>query len=123
MDLEVLEGSLAVCRLGPGEAVPDWAEEGELSVAARTGEELSIVCEAASVPDEIESSGPWRALRVAGTLDHSLIGVLAALADPLAAAEVPIFAVSTFDTDYLLVPEECLAGARSALAEAGHRCA
>ncbi len=104
MDLEILEGTLAVSRLGPSETVPEWAEEGELSVVARTGEELSIVCEAASVPDEVESSGPWRALRVAGTLDHSLTGILGSLATPLADAEVPIFAVSTFDTDYVLVP-------------------
>ena len=122
MDLEVLEGALAVCRLGPSETVPEWAEEGELSVVARTGEELSIVCEAAIVPDEVETSSPWRAFRVVGTLDHSLTGILLALAQPLADAEIPIFAVSTFDTDYLLVPDECLAAAREALAAGGHQC-
>jgi hypothetical protein len=121
LDLEVLEGTLSVCRLGPGEAVPEWAGEGELSVTARTGDELSVVCEAAVVPEEVESSGPWGALRVAGTLDHALIGIIAALAAPLAEAEVPIFAISTFDTDYVLVPVERLDDAVAALAAAGHR--
>jgi hypothetical protein len=121
VDLEVLEGDLAVCRLGPSDNVPAWAEEGELTVVARTGEELSIVCEAAIVPDEVETSAPWRAFRVSGTLDHSLTGILLALAQPLADAGIPIFAVSTFDTDYLLVPDEQIEAARAALAAAGHR--
>jgi len=120
LDLEVLEGALAVARLGPSETIPEWSEEGELSVVARTGEELSIVCEAAIVPDEIETSGPWRAFRIAGTLDHSLTGILLALAAPLAAAEIPIFAVSTFDTDYVLVPDECFEDARRTLRDDGH---
>ena len=118
----MLEGTLAVARMGPSETVPDWAEEGELTVVARSGEELSIVCEAAMVPDEIETSEPWRAIRVAGTLDHSLIGILSALASALADAEVPLFSISTFDTDYLLVPAERFEDARAALAGAGHTC-
>jgi hypothetical protein len=122
LDLEVLEGTLAVARLGPSETVPDWADEGELSVVARTADELSIVCEAAIVPDEVESSSPWRAIRVAGTLDHSLTGILSALAATLAEAGVPIFSVSTFDTDYVLVPAEQFDDARAALTGAGHTC-
>jgi len=122
LDLEILEGALAIARLGSGEKVPEWAEGGELSVVARTGAELSIVCGVASVPDEIESSGPWLGFRVAGTLDHSLTGILVSLATPLAESGVPICAISTFDTDYVLVPAERLEDAVAALAAAGHAC-
>ena len=72
------------------------------------------------VPGSVQSSGPWRALRVAGTLDHSLTGVLREIAGPLADAEIPIFAISSFDTDYVLVPGGRVEAARAALEEAGH---
>jgi hypothetical protein len=120
MDLEVLPAELAICRLEPGAAIPPWVR-GDLVATVRTGEELSVVCEAGSMPDGLDCSRGWRALRVAGTLDLSLTGVLAHLLAPLAAAEVPIFAVSSFDTDYVLVPSTRLETAQEALAAAGHR--
>jgi hypothetical protein len=126
MDLELLPAELAICRLGPDEQIPPWASHREgtgagLVAVVRTGEELSIVCEAASMPDGLDCSRGWRAIRVAGTLDLSLTGVLARLLQPLADAEVPIFALSSFDTDYVLVPGERLEQARNALSAAGHR--
>lgn len=122
MDLELLPAELAICRLGASEEVPAWAR-GELLAIVRTGEELSVVCDAAAMPDGVDCSRGWRALRVAGSIDLSLTGVLAHLLAPLADAEVPIFAVSSFDTDYVLVPSSRLDGARDALASAGHRIA
>jgi hypothetical protein len=89
----------------------------------RTPDELSIVCAAGAVPDGSRSERGWRALRVAGPLDFSLTGVLVSLLAPLADAAVPAFAVSTHDTDYLLVKEESLARAADALRRAGHRLA
>lgn len=119
--LEVLAGRLAVCRLGPRDAVPPWADGGgPLRATVRTGDELSIVCAEAAVPAGARAERGWRALKVAGPLDFALTGVLAALAAPLARAGVSIFAVSTFDTDYVLVRDDDLARARLALEAAGH---
>lgn len=121
LDLIVLPGRLAVCRLDVGADVPAWATTGDFSVVARTAEEVSIVCAAAAVPPGVRAEGDWRALRVAGQLDFALIGVLAALTASLAEAAVPVFVISTFDTDYLLVREVHLHRAINALAAAGHR--
>jgi len=120
--LEALAATHAVCRLGPAEQAPEWAvaSPGALLSLTRGEEELSIVCAEAAVPAEIDRSGGWRALRVAGTLEHGLTGILVSLAAPLAEAGVPIFAISTFDTDYLLVPGSDLERATEALAAAGH---
>ncbi len=123
MQLELLSGAHAVCRLEPGAEVPAWASgagEGALISLTRSAEELSVVCPEHLVPDDLGRSGGWRVLRVAGTLDHGMTGVLSSLASPLAEAAIPIFAVSTFDTDYLLVPARGLDAAIAALAEAGH---
>lgn len=123
LDLTLLEGELAVVRLDAGEAVPEWARPGAgglLSTTA-TAVETSIVCAADGVPADACVSRGWRALVVAGPLDHALTGILASIAAPLAAADVPVFAVSTFDTDYLLVPAERAAAATDALRGAGHR--
>ena len=79
-------------------------EPGPLACVVRTAEELSLVCAPGRAPDGSRVEGPWRVLRVAGTLDFALTGVLHALTAPLAAAGISVFAVSTFDTDYLLVP-------------------
>jgi hypothetical protein len=121
MKLLVLPDRLAVCRLARDVAVPAWAWQGTLVSVTRTDNELSIVCDEASVPEcaaTVERG--WRVLRVAGTLDFALVGVLARLAAPLAEAGVSIFALSTFDTDYLLVREASLDVAVAALCAAGH---
>ncbi len=118
--LEALGGSLAVCRLGPGDEAPGWARSGPLQAVVRTEGELSIVCDERAVPAGVRAERGFRALRVAGPLDFALTGVLAAIAAPLARAGVSIFAVSTFDTDYVLVREADLTRALAALAAAGH---
>lgn len=124
MRLELLTGDHVVCRLGPDHPLPEWAaagpSPGTVTAIVRTAEELSLISAAGLAPEGAQASGPWRALRVAGTLDHALTGILATLAAPLADAGVPIFAVSTFDTDYVLVPAERLGDAVTALAAAGH---
>ena len=86
----------------------------------RTAEELSIVCATAAIPAAVPAGRGWRCLRVAGRLDLSLTGVLASIAEPLAAANVSIVAVSTYETDYVLVPKESLAAAMEALSASGH---
>lgn len=118
--LTVLPGRLAVCRLPPEDAIPEWANAAGFSSVTRTRDELSVVCVEAAVPEDVRGERGWRALVVAGPLDFGLIGVIASLAEPLARAGVPIFAISTFDTDYLLVKEARLAEAVAALTAAGH---
>lgn len=117
--LLVLGGTFAVCRLGKSAAVPAWAAGDFLSVT-RTAEELSVVCPEAAVPEGVRCERGWRCLRVAGTVPFSAVGVLASLAGPLAAAGVSLFAVSTFDTDYLLVKDDDMERAVGALRGAGH---
>jgi hypothetical protein len=122
LDLRVLPGALAVARLHPDEPPPAWAAPaGALHALVRTADELSIVCADEAVPPGVQAERGFRAIAVAGPLDFGLTGVLAALAVPLAEAGVPIFAVSTFDTDHLLVRAARLDAAIAALRAAGHR--
>src|SRR5262249_13951018 len=119
LTLRVLPGRYAVCRLSAGANVPTWAT-GELVSVTRTPDELSIVCREDGVPSGAHSERGWRCLRVVGTLDFELVGLLAALLLPLAEAGVSVFALSTFDTDCLLVREADLTRAVGALQSAGH---
>ncbi len=121
LSLTLLPDVYAICRLDATSAIPAWAlgAAGLVSIT-RTGDELSVVCAEASVPNDVQSSRGWRCLRVAGPLDFALVGVLASLAVPLAAAGVSVFAVSTYDTDYLLIRELDVAAALHALHGAGH---
>jgi uncharacterized protein len=124
--LRVLGGELAIARLGPGDDVPAWASDAgdaALHAVVRTRSELSIVCDAARVSDAVRAEPGWRALEVGGPLDLGTCGVLAALLAPLADAGVPIFAVSTYDTDYVLVRSERLPEAVAALRAADHAVA
>lgn len=120
LSLQWLPGDLAVCRLDAGLRLPQL-DGGGLVAMVRTAEELSVVCPMADAPTGAKVEGPWRAFRVAGTLDFSLTGILARIAVPLAEAGVSIFAVSTFDTDYVLVRAEAASQAQAALTAAGHR--
>lgn len=121
MTLHLLPGRLAVCRLPAGDPLPAWALGHPFWSATRTPAETSVVCPVEAVPYGVRAESGWRALGVDGPLDFGLTGVLATLAAPLAAAGVPIFAVSTYDTDYLLVPEATLDRALATLETAGHR--
>lgn len=120
LTLRLLPGRFAVCRLNPGESLPQWAIEGELWCAVRTRDELSLVCRESSVPQGVRAQGGWRCLRLEGTFPFEMTGVIASITGPLADARVPVFVISTFDTDYLLVPEQHTAEALSILRRAGH---
>lgn len=121
LPLELLPDTLAVCRLAPDAAVPSWAAvTGGFVTISRTPEELSITTSQANVPSGVKCERDYRALRVRGPLPLDLIGILAAIADPLAAAGLSIFAISTFETDYVLVKARDLEAATAALKRAGH---
>ena len=110
----------AICRLEPSAAVPGWAAGAMFFSVTRTSSELSIVCEEAMVPAETHAERNRRLMRIEGTLAFSLTGVLASVAAPLAEAGISIFAMSTYDTDYLLVSDEDLQEATRVLETAGH---
>ena len=113
-------GEFAVCRLDAGQAVPAWALQAEFCSVTRTPAELSIVCPATAVPEGVRAEKGWALLELAGPFPFELTGVLESVLRPLAEAGVPIFALSTFDTDWLLVPGGKLAMAVQALRSAGH---
>lgn len=114
------KGRFAVCRLDPGAPVPAWLPKDGWSSITRTPAELSIVCEEAAVPEGVKKQGGWRQIELIGPFDFALTGILASILNPLAEAAVPIFAISTFDTDWVLIPGEHLEKAKRALAAAGH---
>ena len=120
LELSLLPERYAISRLGADSRIPAWATQGSFFSVTRTGDELSIVTEVSLVPIGVPSQPGWRVLKVHGPFVLTEIGVLAALAVPLAEAKISLFAVSTFDTDYLLVASESLAAAIAALERAGH---
>jgi len=119
-ELTLLPERFAISRLAAKAAIPDWATQGPFFSVSRTGDELSIVCELSRVPVGVQSQPGWRVFKVHGPFVLTEIGVLSALAAPLAEAKISLFAVSTFDTDYLLVASETLSAAIAALERAGH---
>ena len=94
---------LAIVRLGPGAEVPKWAESASLFSVTATATETSLVCATRSVPTKTPSIKPLTAFQVRGPLDPDAIGILASLLTPLAEAEIPVYTLSTFDTDWVLV--------------------
>lgn len=121
LTLSVCPDKLAVCRLSTGNSIPQWVLESPFFAVTRTPDELSIVCAVHCLPPNIPFEGPWRAIKVAGPLDFSLIGILAGLTNVLANASISLFAISTYETDYLLVRENDLPNAQQALTTAGYR--
>lgn len=113
-------GEYAVSRLDPQMPLPSWAASSGILSVTRTPNELSIVCPASIVPPGTQSQPGWACLELIGPFPFHLTGILSAFLAPLAQAEIPIFALSTFDTDWVLVPETHLAKALQALRAAGH---
>jgi uncharacterized protein len=120
LTLSVLPYHLAVCRLDHEAPLPSWVLELPFCSVTRTPDELSIVLPEENVREDWKNEQGWRGLMVRGPLDFSLVGILAALAAALAAAGIPIFALSTFNTDYLLVKEQDLFRAIEVLTASGY---
>ena len=117
--LTILPETFAICRLDADAAIPAWASASSIFSITRTAEELSIVCLQSLVPDGVRSEQNWRCFKLAGPIPFTMVGVLASLVQPLAEAGISVFAISTFDTDYLLVKEEVCKGAIDALRQHG----
>ena len=110
----------AVCRMDPARTLSVPANRGGFYCITRTSEELSVVCIEDLAPNDATVERGWSGLVVAGPLDFSLTGILSAIAEPLASAGIPIFAVSTYDTDYVFVKTDRCTDAIAALKSAGH---
>ena len=128
LTLRVLEGTFAILRFDADAEVPTWADQAPpFWASTRTAVELTVICPEtpgnrsaiAELPDSRKQC-EWSAFGVVGVLDFSLTGILAALSDCLAQAKISIFAISTFDTDYILVKRSDLGAAREALAASGY---
>lgn len=119
--VDVRPGEYTVVRLDPASPLPAglFDAPGLVSVT-RTAGELSVVCPAKLAPEADRVEAGWRLLTVRGPFEFTLTGIMAALAGALAAAGVPLFALSTYDTDHVLVKGDDLARAVTALREAGH---
>ena len=94
---------LAIVRLGPGSDLPQWAESASLFSVTATAAETSVICATRSVPTKTPHIGPLTAFQVQGPLDPDAVGILASLLAPLAEARIPVYTLSTFDTDWVLV--------------------
>jgi hypothetical protein len=116
--LRILEGRFAISRLSAEAPTPEWPA-GEFVSICRTPDELSIVCAEDAVPAGVTTEGAWRCLAVRGPIPFEVTGVAARLTTPLAAAAIPLFLVSTFDTDYLLVKDAVFARAVDVLRASG----
>jgi uncharacterized protein len=116
----VIPQRLAVCRFPADASLPAWAASEAFLSVTRTLAELSVVCDEARVPDGVQADKGWIALQLAGPFPFSMTGVLASFIQPLAEANIPVFAMSTFDTDYVLIKQDHLAAAEAALQVAGH---
>ncbi|GGK89586.1 ACT domain-containing protein [Deinococcus radiotolerans] len=120
LTLTVLPGEYAVAQLPGGRAVPAWATRGDLWCVLGAPDELSVVCPAGQVPGDVRAQLGWRALMLTGPFEFTLTGILASVLNPLRDAGVGIFALSTFNTDYVLVAATDLDRSVAALREAGH---
>jgi hypothetical protein len=120
VQLYALDDLYAVVRLEPDADIPSWARTGHFWSVTRSDSELSVVCQQEQVPSDASAERGWCAFEVAGPLDFSLTGIVASLVTPLADEDIPLFVVSTFETDYLLVREHDLHRSVAALTSAGH---
>jgi hypothetical protein len=110
----------AIVRLPSDAPVPAWATKGEFTSITRTADELSIVCPAGNLPDDVGAQRRWICLKLEGPFPFSETGVLVSFIEPLSASAIPIFAISTYDTDYVLIQEEFVTMAIRTLQQAGH---
>ena len=110
----------AIVRQSSNTPVPIWAATGHFTSITRTAEELSIVCPSDNIPNEFSASPRWICLKLEGPFPFSQTGILLSFIAPLSSNAIPIFAISTYDTDYVLIPQEHSDRAFDLLNEAGH---
>ncbi len=117
LTLSLMPDSYAICRLAPESKVPAWAFQGSFYSISKTNDELSIVVDQRFAPEGIKKAENWKGFKIEGPLDFSITGILAALSKSLADNQIPLFCVSTFDTDYILVESQYYEKAKRVLAK------
>lgn len=115
LTMKLLKNRFGVCRLNNDELIPEWFQNSNFFSITKTSDELSIVCSEDSIPKGVKCEKDWRILKVEGPLDFSLIGILSSISTILAKQEISIFAISTYDTDYILVKYKDIDNAIEAL--------
>jgi uncharacterized protein len=120
LKMTLLPDKYGVCRLNKEDNIPSWAYEGEFFSLTKTTDELSVLCLESNIPAGLKLEGDWRVLKVLGPLDFSLIGILSKISGILAQQDISIFAVSTYDTDYILVKNNKVENAVEVLEREGY---
>jgi uncharacterized protein len=120
LNLNILDGPFTIHRLSPNNEIPNQIYQGQFYSITKTDEEISIVCSSLVHLDSENSETDWSCIKILGPLDFSLTGIMADISAVLAKAEISIFAISTFDTDYILIKSEKLPETKRALQNAGY---
>ncbi|MVX64055.1 ACT domain-containing protein [Clostridium chromiireducens] len=120
LTMRLLKEIYGVCRLDKNELIPEWAQKSDFFSITKTKEELSIVCSQEWIPANMRCEKDWRILKVEGPLDFSLIGILSSISTVLANNKISIFAISTYDTDYILVKSSDLDNGIESLLKEGY---
>lgn len=108
LTLKILKNRYSVCRLNKNDEIPKWIFQEEFFSITRTDDELSIVCLQDKIKEDIKCEKDWKVLKIEGPLDFSLVGILSRISTLMANNDISIFAISTYDTDYILIKEESI---------------
>jgi len=115
LTMKLIKEKYGVCRINPNELIPEWAQNSDFFSITKTCDELSIVCSQDAIPNDIKCEKDWKILKIEGPLDFSLVGILASISTILAQKGISIFAISTYDTDYILVKNKHIRNAIDSL--------
>ena len=123
MKVSLLEETYGVCRLPSNTRIPEWTERQTkqtfLSIT-QTSEELSIVCPMQWIPSGVQCERDWKCIKIIGPLDFNQIGVISSMSGALAQHSIPLFVISTYDTDYLFVKEDNIVKTKQILEQNKH---
>ena len=120
LSLHLMNESFTVNKLAQFAELPSIFAKGEMCFTMRTDEEFSIICPDFMAPNNVQQEPGWKCIKVNGSMNLKEVGVLASITQPLAEANIPLLAISTFNTDYVFVMEENLVTAVQALQKVGH---
>jgi hypothetical protein len=120
LQLSLLEEVYGICVFKNDAAIPEWTAAASFCSITRTQKELTVVCPQNTIASDCECDSDWRCFRIDGNFDLNQIGIISSLAAPLAQADISIFVVSSYDTDYILVKGENVEQAVTVLSDNGH---